>query len=207
MSLERKTKEPKKVVTSSTQENLKRPLDRGKVTALDDSAVSMPPYTTPDRQYECFEEGVRLFHARKFREARKLFQEAVAGPKREIGHKAQLHVQMCERRLDETTLVLNTADDHYNYAITLINARNLAPAQKHLQAALELEPEADHAYYAMALCRGLSGDLNGAYENLKRAIDLQPCNRVTARQDADFAGICNQPPLNRLLFPDKASSL
>jgi tetratricopeptide (TPR) repeat protein len=154
-------------------------------------------------QFDSFQAGMTLFHERKFGGARTLFETAMTGPDRAIGHKASLQMRMCDQRLSSPTLVLKTLDDHYNYAITLINARSLTTAQQHLKAALEIEPTADHVLYALALCCGLSGDLDGAYENLKRAIELQPRNRIAARQDTDFAGIANQPPLDRLLYPEK----
>lgn len=146
---------------------------------------------------------MRLFHTRNFRGARDLFRNATQGADRGIAHRAELHVRMCERRLEEPVLVLRTAEEHYNYAVTMINTRNLDVARQHLMSALAQEPRADHVYYALALCDGLSGDLQGAYENLKRAIDLQPSNRISARQDTDFASIANQPPLDRLLFPER----
>ena len=157
----------------------------------------------PD-QLEIFEAAIKLFHARKFREARERFLASKNGPDRGIAHKSELHVRMCDRRLEEQALVLRTADEHYDYAITLINERKLPIARQHLMKGLEQQPEADHIYYALALCDGLSGDLQGACENLKRAIEIQPRNRIAARQDADFAGIANQPPLDRLLYPEKA---
>jgi len=167
------------------------------------AAVRTQASQTPD-QLEIFESAIKLFHARKFREARERFLAAKHGADRGIMHKADLHVRMCDRRLEEQALVLRTADEHYDYAITLINERKLAGARQHLMKALEQQPEADHIFYALALCDGLSGDLQGAYENLRRAIEIQPRNRISARQDADFAGIANQPPLDRLLFPEKA---
>ena len=167
------------------------------------AAVKTQAAQMPD-QLEIFESAIKLFHARKFREARERFLAAKHGVDRGIMHKADLHVRMCDRRLEEQALVLRTADEHYDYAITLIHERKLAGARQHLMKALEQQPEADHIFYALALCDGLSGDLQGAYENLRRAIEIQPRNRISARQDADFAGIANQPPLDRLLFPEKA---
>jgi hypothetical protein len=46
-------------------------------------------------------------------------------------------------------------------------------------------------------------DQQGACENLKRAIDLEPLNRLRAKQDADFASISQQAPLDQLLFPER----
>lgn len=146
---------------------------------------------------------MRLFHARNFHEARALFAQAAQGPERAVAHKAELHTRMCDRRLGEQPLELVTAEDHYNYAISQINARNLLPAQQHLQTALGLDTKGDHIYYALALCLGLSGDLQGAVDNLQRAIEIQPKNRIAARQDADFAAIASQPAIEKLLYPEK----
>jgi len=135
---------------------------------------------------------------------REKFCVAINGLDRGIAHKAELHIRMCDRRLEEPVMILQTPEERYNYAITLINLREFGTARQHLQKALEQEPNADHVYYALALCYGLSGDRQSAYENLKRAIDIEPRNRIRARQDADFTPISKQPPLDRLLFPEKS---
>jgi tetratricopeptide (TPR) repeat protein len=166
----------------------------GSGAALRESALS---------QMESFEEGIRLFHARKFPQAREFFQRAAAGPDRAVTHRAGLQARMCEQRLPSAGLVLNTPEEHYNYAITLINSRDLASAQEHLQAALDQDSAADHVLYALAACQSLAGDLAAAYENLKRAIDLQPRNRLAARQDPDFAAMADHPAFVRLLHPDR----
>jgi Flp pilus assembly protein TadD len=108
---------------------------------------------------------------------------------------------MCERRLSSPAPAPKTAEEHYTYAIALINSRDLDTARQHLETALGMAPESDHFYYALALCLGLSGDSQGAYRNLKRAIELRPQNRIAARQDSDFAPLINQPPIDRLLAP------
>ncbi len=157
-------------------------------------------------QLKSFEQAVRLFHAQKFAEARELFVTASGGPNREMAHNAELHVRMCDRRLEKPSVELKTAEEHYNYGVAMINVRNLTEALQHLEAALKLEPQADHVYYALALSKGLAGDLDGAHENLKRAIELEPRNRIAARQDADFALFADQPQIQQLLFPEKTGS-
>jgi tetratricopeptide (TPR) repeat protein len=146
-----------------------------------------------------------LLHKRNFREAKELFEKARKGPSLEIASNATLHVRMCERRLAAPLPEPKTAEEHYNYAIALINLRNLEPAGHHLGIALELEPRADHVHYAMGVYQALSGDAQGAYDSLKRAIELQPRNRMVARQDSDLDGIGKNPRIIRLLYPEKDS--
>ncbi|MGA2593371.1 MAG: hypothetical protein ABSH32_25930 [Bryobacteraceae bacterium] len=207
MPVKKKTPTPKSAEkrvpkASPTQMDKNGQTPRRMPAAVKNTAAAAPP--TPDRsQMDSFQKGMRLFHARQFQQARELFLAAMKGPDRAVSHRAGLHASMCERRLDSPRVVLNTPEDHYNYAVTLINSRDLAAAQKHLRTALDADSGADHVLYALAACQGLAGDLPGAYENLKRAIDLQPRNRLAARQDPDFAALVDQPAFARLLYPDK----
>jgi hypothetical protein len=68
-----------------------------------------------------------------------------------------------------------------------------------------MSPGADHIHYALSLAQALSGDHVNAHLNLKRAIELEPRNRLIARQDADFAPLANQPPFDALIYPEKKS--
>jgi hypothetical protein len=63
-----------------------------------------------------------------------------------------------------------------------------------------MKPDADHVHYTLALCCGLAGDGNGACENLKRAIDLEPRNRILARQDPEFIALVPVLPALRALL-------
>lgn len=167
------------------------------------AAVSAPQPNAALDQLQFYEAGMRLFHTGKYREARDLFMQSLAGPERDVAHRAELHIRMCDRRLEVPKPVLNTAEDHYNYGVAMLNARDLAAARYHLQIALAMDSGADHVLYALALCHGLAGDLQGAYENLRRAIELQPRNRISARQDADFAAFIHSPTFEPLLHPEK----
>lgn len=175
------------------------------------SAPPSKPAPVPDGksdaklQYKAFERAIQLLNKRNYRDAREMFEKARQGPSLEIASNAQLHVRMCERRLAAPPPEPKTAEEHYNYGVALINLRNLEQARKHLGVALDMEPRGDHVHYAMAVCLALSGDAAGAYDSLKRAIDLQPRNRMVARQDSDLDAISNQPRFGRLLYPEKNS--
>jgi len=170
------------------------------------AAKTEAPNDVPARsQLAVFEAAMKLFHARNLNEARVLFQQAAGGVERDVAQRSQLHIAMCDRRLQQTTVTFRTAEEYYNYGIALINARNPAEARTHLEKALSIAPGADHIHYALALAQALSGDLAGAHENLRRAIELEPRNRQLARQDTDFAPLAHQPLFRSLLYPEKNS--
>jgi tetratricopeptide (TPR) repeat protein len=158
------------------------------------------------RQLGSFEAAMKLFHVRKLKDAREQFVEAAAGPERDVAQRARLHIAMCDRRLEQTTVHLGSAEDYYNYGVALINTRNVAEARTHLEKALQIAPGSDHIHYALALAQALSGDVVNAYENLRRAIELEPRNRIIARQDSDFVPLAHQAPFDTLLYPEKKTS-
>jgi tetratricopeptide (TPR) repeat protein len=192
---------PKKVEKRMTRpplsKNLKTPEPAPKVAPNSAAANGA-------KQMAAFEAAMRLFHTRKLKEARELFHQATTGPERDVAQRANLHIAMCDRRLQQTTAVtLGSAEDCYNYGIALINSRNLPEARAHLEKGLQIAPASDHIHYALAVAQALSGDLHGAHDSLKRAIELEPRNRLTARQDSDLAPLANQPMFSALLFPER----
>ncbi len=151
-------------------------------------------------QLKTYEQAIQLFSQRKFPEARDRFLEVVKGPAPHISDKARSYAQVCERRMQGTEVKLSTAEEHFNYGVARLNSRELESAKYHLARALDLQPDADHVLYTLALCCGFAGDGNGACENLKRAIDLEPRNRILARQDQEFTTLAAQIPGLRALL-------
>ena len=171
----------------------------GKVKA---SGVAVLQENDAERQMKLYEQAIRAFRAQKFDEARELFEQVSAGPRGPVAHTARLHLAICERRSRQPALSLESPEDHYNYAVERINAGDIATAREHLKLA-ERNGTGDHVYYALAACDSLSGDIESAYENLKRAIEIDPRNRISARQDADFANAAQHPLWQSLLYPDR----
>jgi tetratricopeptide (TPR) repeat protein len=153
-------------------------------------------------QSETFDKAIALFRAGSFAQAKKLFEKVAAGPAREVAHAARVHAEICDRRLNRAAPAPSSAEDHYNLAVALINRRELDAAERHLEEAVKLAPNGDHIHYALALARGLQGQMQQAFDSLRRAIEIEPRNRAHARSDPDFAGFSHQQPLAALLFPD-----
>src|SRR5215471_8598890 len=194
--------EKKKQVTTkagNTEDRMTKTLASKNVKAPEPVQKSAGGTGPGPKQLAAFEAAMKLFHARKLKEARDLFEQAAAGPERDVAQRARLHIAMCDRRLAQQPVELGSAEEHYNYGVAMINSRKMSEARTHL----EIAPGSDHIHYALALAQALSGDLTAAHDNLKRAIALEPRNRLIARQDADFAPIVSQQPFQSLIFPEK----
>lgn len=145
-----------------------------------------------------FEKAMGHFRKKDFQRAIELFDQAAEGPVAEVAHTAQMHSKMCQRRMGQQAEPrLETPEDHYAYAVALMNRGGWQQAEPLLSKALGARPEADHYHYAMALCAGHAGDVDTAVRHLKRAIELQPSNRTAARGDAEFHALMQQHPAIR----------
>jgi tetratricopeptide (TPR) repeat protein len=154
-------------------------------------------------QLTALEEGLRLFRQQRFIEAKECFERALQGSDSAVRFAAKTHLSVCERRIQKPALNLVTAEDHYNYGIERLNARDIEAARRHLQIAVALQSGSEHMLYALAAALALSGDVSGSYENLRRAIEIEPRNRVSARQDSDFSGVAHNPLFLHLFHPEK----
>jgi tetratricopeptide (TPR) repeat protein len=195
----------KSSATKSPERRMTKPQPPASVKSFEPGpAVAVQP-SNGRKQFGSFEAAMKLFHMRNLEQARALFEEATQGPERDIAQRSRLHIAMCDRRLEQASVSLRSAEDYYTYGIALLNSRKIPEARTHLEQALRLAPEADHIHYAMAAVQVLNGDLTGAHEHLKRAIEIEPRNRLHARQDADFAHLSHLPPFDALLYPEKKS--
>jgi len=175
--------------------------------AADKTAAAVEPPNAFEVQLRTYEQAVQLFAQRKLAEARDRFLEVAKGPAPHISDKARSYAQVCERRTRGSEVKLSTAEDHFNYGVERLNARDVELAKHHLGRALSMQPDADHVLYTLALCCGFAGDGNGACENLKRAIELEPRNRILARQDPEFTALASQfPGLRALLATDPSGA-
>ena len=64
-----------------------------------------------------------------------------------------------------------------------------------LRGILSAYPEADYAYYGLAVLDSITGRAQGCLDNLARAIELNPKNRLQARSDNDFQSMVGRPPV------------
>ena len=103
-------------------------------------------------QMKQWEEAVRLFSRKQFAQAQSRFSEAASGPAAHIADKARSYAQICARKTNGAQVDLKTADDHFNYGVERLNARDMDAARRHLDRALAMEPDGEHILFTLALC-------------------------------------------------------
>ncbi len=152
-----------------------------------------------EKQAAQFDKAARLFQGRKFGQARPLLEKVSAGPNVGLSHRAGVYLQICAEQIARGKPRLRTAEENYNYAVQLINDRQLDDAESYLKKALKMDRKAAHMHYAHAILKILTGDVNGAFEALKTSIRFDPQNRILALRDPDFTAVTRDEPFKSLL--------
>ena len=152
---------------------------------------------------EQYETAVGYLTRHKYEKAVPLFEKVMGGPSAELAERARTHLNICRQHVERRAPNLRTVEDHYNYAVAQINAGQLGDAEEHLTRAMKQTPRADHLHYALAAVQARQGQVNAALGSLKTAIDLDQRNRYLARNDGDFAALCEDPRFADLIYPEK----
>ncbi len=175
---------------------------RKKVAAKSSKTAAAPaPRVVQHEQQAEYAKAVEHFNARRFAKAAVHFRKVLDGSDVALRHRAEVHLRICQKQT-ESAPKLKTADEHYTYAVTLINERELDEAEGHLDAALKQQKSGAHLHYAKAVVAALRGDAGGASERLREAIALDPQNRILARKDADLEAVAADARIRALLDDD-----
>jgi predicted Zn-dependent protease len=131
-----------------------------------------------------------------------LLQKVVDGPSRELADRAMLHMNTAKQNLAKTTTSFGSPEEHYDYAVALMNSSDYEGARNHLEQILKKTPKADYAIYGLSVLDCLEGKVEDALRRLDQAIKMNPQNRVQARNDIDFKNLADDPRFTELLYPE-----
>lgn len=152
-----------------------------------------------------YEAGLKALQQRKFDKAKALLEKVAKGPSRELADRAAVHLNTCNQQLAHTSTSFKTAEEHYDYAVSLMNSGEYEAARTHLEKILKQSPKADYAWYGLAILGCLNQRVEEALRNLSRAIELNPSNRIHARNDPDFEALADDPRFTELLYPEESA--
>ena len=155
------------------------------------------------RQTELFEQAVLFFGRGDYAGAWPLFEQAAKGPLAHVAAAARSRARICEWKCSEKPADPQTAEDHYHFGLAFLNQRRHLEAEQHFQRALEMAPESDHVWYVLALSQGWRGDIESSAASLRRAVELNPGNRIQARKDPDYQDLLRYPAIAEILYPER----
>jgi tetratricopeptide (TPR) repeat protein len=151
---------------------------------------------------QSYESGLRALQEHKFEKAKGHLQKVLAGPNKSLVDRAQVHILTCEKHLETSSLQFKTAEEHYDYAVSLINAGDYVTAREHLDKLLKQNPKAEFVLYGLAALHCLTGHVEESLKTLNEAIQAKPSLRFQARNDGDFQNLAEDPRFTELLYPD-----
>jgi tetratricopeptide (TPR) repeat protein len=154
-----------------------------------------------------YEAGLRAMQEHKFDKARAYLQKVVSGPSKELADRASVHLNACTQQTERVTTQFKTPEEHYDYAISLMNVGDYVGAREHLDKLSTQVPEADYVAYGLAALDCLTGHAEDALRHLDEAIRLNPTLRFQARNDSDFQNLAEDPRFTELLYPDPGAEL
>jgi tetratricopeptide (TPR) repeat protein len=153
-----------------------------------------------------YEAGLRAMQERKFEKAKVLFQKVVASGSRELADRASVHLNTCNQHLERAASTsFKTVEEHFDYAISLMNLGDYIAAREHLDKLAKQAPQADYVHYGLATLACLTARYEDSLRHLDDAIRLNPNLRYQARNDSDFQNLAEDPRFTELLYPETTS--
>lgn len=161
------------------------------------------PKAPPARpQAELFAEAMRAFWASRYDHAISLFEQAAQGRDLSIAESSQMHIRMCQRRLETAQPDLKTPEQQHLYAVSLVNDQRFQDALPWLHKAVSADPRPDYQY-TLALALGRLGNFQDAAAALRQALASDGGLRSIARSDPDFAPLLDNPIIREVLEPSQ----
>jgi tetratricopeptide (TPR) repeat protein len=174
-------------------------LQMTKAAPKSNSPAQTPQFSQAVQNYEG---GLRALQERKFDKAKAQFQKVIESGIRELSDRASVHLNACNQHLARTAVAFKTPEEHYDYAISLMNVGDYVTAREHLEKLVKTNAQSDYIWYGLAVLDCLTGHSEDALKRLSEAIRLNPSNRFQARSDSDFNPMADDPRFTELLYPE-----
>lgn len=163
------------------------------------SGSSSNPNSAALQQYQA---AVQLVQQGKFDKALGAFEKLLPGAPFEIVERCRMYIQTCQRQINKSGLKFVTPEERYDYAVSQLNGGYFEEAGEQFRGIISDYPGADYAYYGLAVLDSITGRAQGCLDNLTKAIELNPKNRLQARSDNDFQNMVDDPRFTELLYPE-----
>lgn len=170
-----------------------------RVLAGKSDAISDPARKQRIQHYET---AVRLMREGKYEKAKAALEALLSSDAGDLVDRARVHLTACERQMKKSAISFRSPEEQYDYAISLLNTGYYEDAREQFEAILKKHSSADYAHYGLAVLYSMTGRAEDCLEQLARAIELNPRNRIQARLDSDFQEMSDDPRFTELLYPE-----
>ena len=183
-----------------TQEARSAAASRKKTPSLATKASGPSAATT--QAYQQYQAAVQLVQQGKYDKAIAAFEKLLPTAPFEIVERCRMYITTSQRQLEKQGLAFVTPEERFDYAVSRLNDGFFDEATEQLRGIISDFPQADYAYYGLALIDSITGRVQGCLDNLSKAIELNPKNRLQARADNDFQNMVDDPRFTELLYPE-----
>jgi tetratricopeptide (TPR) repeat protein len=152
-----------------------------------------------------YEAGLKHLQSHKYDKAKACFEKVAAGPSPELADRAATHLSTCNQHLDQAAASFKNPEEHFDYAVSLMNAGDYVSAREIFEVLLQKHAKLDYVWYGAAALNCLMGHFPEAISGLSEAIRINPSNRFQARNDPDFKDLADDPRFTELLYPDTSA--
>ena len=101
--------------------------------------------------------AVQLLQQGKFDKALAAFEKLVPSAPIELLDRCKMYVSTCQRQLEQHRLTFLTPEEHFDYAISQLNTGYYEEAREQFEGILSGHPNADYAFYGLALLDAITG--------------------------------------------------
>jgi tetratricopeptide (TPR) repeat protein len=151
-----------------------------------------------------YEQALKFLQTQKFDKAKALLEKVVESGVSELSDRAKIHINICNQQLDQIQKTFVTPEEHYDFAVSLMNLGDFVTAREHFETLCNQRPTLDFVWYGRAVLECLTGRTTESLQHLAEAIRLNPGNRFQARNDSDFRNMADDPRFTELLYPEGA---
>jgi TolA-binding protein len=149
-----------------------------------------------------YEAALRLMQEGKYDKAHVAFDKMLAAGPGDLGDRIRMYINACVQQVSKGKTSFASHEEHYDYAISLLNDGHYEDAREQFTAILKQNDKADYAFYGLAVLASMTGDSHTCLEHLTEAIRQNPRNRIQARADSDFQDMADDPRFTELLYPE-----
>jgi tetratricopeptide (TPR) repeat protein len=149
-----------------------------------------------------YEKAVTFMQQGNYSAAHPALEDLLKTAPPEFTDRIRMYLAACIAQSNKPAAQFSSPEEKYDYAIALLNDGQYEDARDHLNEILGDEPNADYAFYGLAVLASMTGDAQTCLDKLGEAIQRNPQHRIHARSDSDFQDMQDDPRFTELLYPE-----